>query len=113
MDNLPPELNADQQTAAGKFIRDRAGLLSKSDYNIERTNLVQHVIDTGMHRPFKHPLRRHPLAHLEIDKHVSEILQNDIIEPAASPWASNVLLVRKANGQLRFFVDYRQLKLQT
>ena len=67
-----------------------------------------------MHRPFKQPLQRHPLAHLEtIDKHVSEMLQNDVIEPAVSPWASNVVLVRKANGQLRFFVDYRQLNLHT
>ena len=41
------------------------------------------------------------------------MLQNDIIEPAASRWTSNVVLGRKANGQLRFCVDYRQLKLQT
>ena len=64
--NLPPELDLDQRTAAEKFIRDRAGMLSKLDYDIGRTNLVQHVIDTGMHRPFKQPSRRHPLAHLEI-----------------------------------------------
>ena len=113
IDNLPSKLNSDQLTAAGKFIRDRAGLFSKSDYDIGRTNMVRHVIDTGMHRLFKQPLRRHPLWHLEIiDKHVSVMLQNDISEPAASPWASNVVLVRKANGQLRFCVDYLQLNQQ-
>ena len=37
---FPPELNSDQQTAAEKFIRDPAGMFSKSDYDIERTNLV-------------------------------------------------------------------------
>ena len=57
IDNLPPELDLDQQTAAKKFIRNRASLVSNSDYDIERKNLVQHVIDTGMHRPFKQPLR--------------------------------------------------------
>ena len=114
IDDLPPELDLDQRTAVQKFIRDRAGQFSKSEYDIGRTNLVHHVIDTGMHRPFKQPLRRHPLAHLEIiDKHVSEMLQNDIIEPAASPWASNVVLVREVNGQLRVCMDYRQLNLQT
>ena len=64
IDNLPAELDFDQRMAAKKFIRDRAGLFSKLDYDIGRTNLVQHVIDIGIHRPFKQPLRRHPLAHL-------------------------------------------------
>ena len=114
IDNLLPELDLDQRTVAKKFIRDRAGLFSKSDYDIWRTNLVQHVIDTGINRPFKQPLRRHPLAHLDIiDKHVSEMLQNDVIEPATSPWASNLVLVRNAKRQLKFCVDYRQLNLQT
>ena len=44
---------------------------------------------------------------------MSEMLQNDVIEPAISPWESNVVLVRKSNGQLRFCVDYRQLNLHT
>ena len=97
IENVPPELDLDQRTTAEKFIRDRAGLFSKSDYDIGRTNLVQHVIDTRMHRLFKQPLQRHPRAHLEaIEKHVTEMLQNDVIEPAVSPWASNVVLVRKA-----------------
>jgi len=26
---------------------------------------------------------------------VDELLQNDFVEPAASPWASNVVLVKK------------------
>ena len=56
IENLPAELDLDQRTTAKTFIRDRAGLFSKLDYDIGRTNLVQHVIDSGMHRPFKQPL---------------------------------------------------------
>ena len=82
VENVPPELDLDQRSTAEKFIRDRAVLFSKSDYDIGRTNLVQYVIDTGIHQPFKQPLRRHLLAHLEIiDKHVSEMLRNNVIEP--------------------------------
>ena len=45
IDNLPPELDSDQQAAAKKFIHDCAGLFLKSEYDIGRTSLLQHVID--------------------------------------------------------------------
>ena len=37
------------------------------------------------------------------------MLQHYIIEPAASPFASNVVLAKKSDGSLRFCIDYRQL----
>ena len=39
--------------------------------------------------------------------------QNGIIEPAASPWASNVVLAKKKDGSLRLCVDYRNLNTVT
>jgi hypothetical protein len=75
-----------------------------------RTSLVEHSIDTADHRPIRHGLRRHPMAHLTmIDEQVNEMLRNDLVEPAASPWASNVVLVRKKDGSMRLCVDYRAL----
>ena len=41
------------------------------------------------------------------------MVRNDIVEPAASPWASNVVLVRKKDGSYRMCVDYRQLNSVT
>ena len=49
-----------------------------------------------------------------IDEQVEKMLRHDIIEPAASPWSSNVVLIQKPRGQgLRFCVDYRQLNQLT
>jgi len=79
-----------------------------------RTNLVEHTIDTGSNRPIRESLRRHPRAHLdEIDRQVDELLQNDFVEPAASPWAYNVVLVKKKDGSFRLCVDYRRLNSVT
>ena len=69
-----------------------------------------HRIDTGTHRPIRQALRRHPFKYLDIiDKQVQEMKAHSITEPAASPWASNVVLVRKKDNSLRFCIDYRKL----
>jgi len=57
---------------------------------------------------------RHPFKYLDItEEQVEEMKAHGIIEPAASQWASNVVLVRKKDNSLRFCIDYRQLNLVT
>jgi len=36
------------------------------------------------------------------------MLRHDVIEPAASPWCSNVVMVKKKDGSMRFCIDYRK-----
>ena len=48
-----------------------------------------------------------------IDAQVDAMLKADLIESAQWKWASNVVMVRKPNGSLRFCVDYRQLNDRT
>ena len=83
---------------------------SRSEYDLGRTDVVQHRIFTGEAPPFKQALRRQPLAYLpEIDRQVKEMLDQGIIEPSSSPWTSNVVIAVKKDGSLRFCIDYRRL----
>ena len=105
---LPKELSVQQREAGASLLRRFGDILSCNEFDIGCTPLIEHRIDTGSHRPIRQPLRRQPLAHQEIiDKQVEEMRRYGIIEPASSPWASNVVLVRKRDGSLRFCIDYR------
>jgi hypothetical protein len=110
LQSLPSDLSEGQMAYACQLLREHADVFSKNDFDLGSTSIVQHRIDTGNARPFRQPLRRHPVMHLDtIDQHVDRMLQQGIIEPAASPWASNVVLVRKKDNSLRFCIDYRRL----
>ena len=41
------------------------------------------------------------------------MMQQNIIRPLSSPWASPIVLVKKKNGKTRFCVDYRKLNKVT
>ena len=75
---------------------------------------VEHVIDTGDSQPMRQLPRRVPFAlRQEISRMVQEMLDGDIVQESASPWASPVVLVKKKDGTLRFCVDYRRLNAVT
>ena len=112
--NLPEEISAEQRDKVIDLLTEYDGIFSRGLLDMGRTNLIEHTIDTGQHRPIRQSLRRHPWAHLEeIDRQVAELQEADLIEPAASPWASNVVLVRKKDGTHRLCVDYRKLNEAT
>jgi len=74
--------------------------------NLGRTSLVEHHINTGDHRPIKQLPRRVPhFLKEEVSHHVQEMLDNGVIVPSHSPWASPVVLVAKKDGSTCFCVD--------
>jgi Reverse transcriptase (RNA-dependent DNA polymerase) len=50
---------------------------------------------------------------MELEKIVAELLQNTVIRPSTSPFASPALLVKKKDGTWHLCIDYRQLNSQT
>jgi len=99
LNGSPGDLTEDQCARATAFIRSRSNVFSRSEYDIGRTWIIPHRIDTGDNTPHFEQLQRHPTTQLPmIDEHVEHMLAHDIIEPAASPWCSNVVMVRKQDG---------------
>ena len=110
IEGLPAQMSAEQRKVAEEFIRQNADVFSRSEFDLGRSEIIKHNINTEGHRSFKQQLRRHPVAHHQIiDDHVDKMVAHGIVEPTASPWASNVVLVKKNDGELRFCVDFRQL----
>ena len=76
--------------------------------------MVKHKIELTDDTPFKQRTRRIPPGmYAEVRQHIKSLLDGGIIQKSKSPWASNVVLCRKKNGELRMCVDFRQLNLRT
>ena len=49
----------------------------------------------------------------EMSRMVQDILENGVIGELASPWASSVVMVNKADGTLHFCLDYWKVNTLT
>ena len=105
------EATPDHVKVSLKKILDKySGVFSRGEWDLGWTDIVTHSIDTGDHKPFRQPMRRYPPAHLKaIDEHLRDMSQQGVIEPASSPWASNIVLAKKKDGTYRCCIDFRQL----
>lgn len=103
-------LSPEQLKILETFLSDNQDVFSKSDTDIGRTHLTEHVIETGDALPIKLAPRRVPLAFInEADEAMQKFFDSGTARPSTSPWASPLVFVRKKNGQVRPCVDYRKL----
>ncbi|CAF3667002.1 unnamed protein product [Rotaria sp. Silwood1] len=70
----------------------------------------QHAINIGSHSSLaEHPHRVSHLNRQIINNEAKKMLDNGIIEPSNSSWASPVVIVKKSDGSPSFCIDYRRL----
>ena len=78
------------------------------------TDLVLHVINTGDHPPIHQPAWRILFALRDkVERLVNDMLEQGVVVPSKSPWASPVVLVAKQDGTVRFCMDYHHLNAVT
>ena len=71
---------------------------------------AEHVNTLLDERPIRsRPLRVSPEIEAGVSKQIDEMLENGIIRPSSSSWASRVILVKKKDGTHRFAIYYQDL----
>ena len=84
------------------------------DNTLGHTDVITHKIETGNAAPIRQYPRRLPYAYRhETSTQICDMLQQKVIQPSNSPWASPIVLVKKKDGSFRFCVDYRRLNAVT
>jgi hypothetical protein len=109
IDGFTGQLTAEEKVKTEAFVRSYAELFSQSEFDISRMDLIKHTIHKRQ-ETFQATVAPPPLSSLKmLSTSVSTRCWRAVISPTLSPWASNIVLVKKASGELRFCVDFKQL----
>ena len=93
-----------------EMISSYSCILSTNEFDVGRTDLLEHDIHTGDAAPVrKHPYRLSPSEQAKVDELVERMRKEGIIRESCSPWAAPIVLVRKKDGTTRFCCDWRGL----
>lgn len=112
--DIAEDVPVDIRERLRRMVLNHRDAFSIDEWDLWFTDIIQHEIDTGNETPVRQPLRRQPLTLLPvIDEQVELMLQQGLIEPSMSAWASNVVMVQKRDGTPRFCVDYRAVNNKT
>ena len=73
------------------------------------TPVIEHEIHTrGL--PIRQPYwRQNSEVRRQEQEQLKEVLEQEIVRPSCSPWASPVVMEKKKDGTLRFCIDFRKL----
>ena len=117
LERLPFELNIgdapltrDQQARLIDVIYSHTEVFSLFDGDLGFCDVLKHSIPTTTDKPVYLPHRQIPVQlQSEVRKCLDNWLKQGIIRPSKSPYASQVVIVRKKTGEIRLCVDFRKL----
>ena len=83
---------------------------SKDDYDLGLCTITAPPLLTVSEVPIQaRPFRTPEKYRSEIKKQIDKMLEAGVIKESTTPWVSNLVVVKKSNGQLRPCVDFRPL----
>lgn len=112
-------LNREEKNNLLKMIAEYESIFYVEGQRLTFTNAVKHRITTKDEIPIHTKSYRYPFCHrAEVQRQISDMLDQGIIRPSSSPWTSPVWIVPKkldASGRKkwRLVIDYRKLNDKT
>lgn len=108
------DLVGEQKQFATKFLNSYSDVTGKDELDMGCTSTISHRIDVQNANPVKQKYRRFDgNLRKEIKNDIDKLRQRGIIKQSSSSWALPLVPVRKKNGQLRSFVDFRVINSKT
>ena len=113
-ESLQAHLTALQVNEVQAMIGKWSDVFSQHDLDLGQAKGVKHRIRLTDENPFKERSRRIPPNMIEdVRSHLQEMSDLGVIRHSESPYGSNVVLVRRKDGKLRFCIDLRRLNSVT
>ena len=106
MDETRSVINPQQTDQFRQLLIEYRDVFSTQEEPVGECDVVQHEIKTEG-EPIKVPYRRIPVGlREETVKEENKMKELGVIEPSESPRAAPVVLVRKRDSSLRYYIDY-------
>ena len=103
-------MDLEQQKRFIKLIYENQEVFSLYDGDLGYCDKLKHSIPTTTNKPVYLPHRQIPIQlQSEVRKCLDAWLKAGIIRPSKSPYASQVVIVRKKTGEIRLCIDFRKL----
>ena len=114
LENASPKLSVNEKRKLSELLIQYQDIFMPPDGTLGHTDIVEHDIETGDHKPIKIPPRRIPIfKRNQVDEELEKMLAQGIVEPSDSPWSAPLCLVKKKDGTCRFCIDFRRLNAVT
>lgn len=109
-EEIDTDLEGEEAEKVVDLVNNYKDLVARNMKLIGCTDLLEMDIQLAEDKPvFYRPYRMSYKEREQVREIVRELKDADIVEECDSPFASNVILVRKINGAVRLCVDYRSL----
>ena len=107
-------LSKEEKTNVMNCVKKYPNAFSTGSYDVGKCSLIPHSISLTSEKVIRQPFRRiHPHRVPEVKTMIQEMVDQQIIRPSKSAYASPVVIVTKKDGSLRLCIDYRKLNAVT